>query len=255
MHSHHRIDPVSGTAWAAHAAGDSRDARTVTPGRRRSQHQPAFTDRSRPPLLALGAVPSHADMGLSVLLPGEPDALVEAPCRHVYPEHAKLDGHTTFGRFPLKWAHESGTDSAALKRRQQRNVAQVDPLGLVLNLQVTRDLVIRLHHPSASRGHLFQKIAALPAFVPTLGPRDVGQEHGPVNLEQLEQITARRSSKFHPALLRQRAGVHWTMDGTLTLVDADAPTPSASGIGTAVISVFDRLACIQRELIEKAHRL
>ncbi|WP_312842287.1 hypothetical protein [Stutzerimonas nitrititolerans] len=76
-----------------------------------------------------------------------------------------------------------------------------------------------------------------------------------MNLEQLEQITARRSSKFHPALLRQRAGVHWTMDGTLTLVDADAPTPSASGIGTAVISVFDRLACIQRELIEKAHRL
>ena len=125
MHSHQRIDPVSGTAWAAHAAGDSRDARTVTPGRRRSQHQPAFTDRSRPPLLALGAVPSHADMGLSVLRPGEPEALVEAPCRHVYPEHAKLDGHTTFGRFRLKLAHESGTDSAALKRRQQRNVALI----------------------------------------------------------------------------------------------------------------------------------
>src|SRR5690606_12590417 len=147
MHSHHRIDPVSGTAWAAHAAGDSRDARTVTPGRRRSQHQPVFTDRSRPPLLALGAVPRHADMGLSVLRPGEPEALVEAPCRHVYPEHAKLDGHTTFGRFRLELAHESGTDSVALKRRQQRNVAQVDPLGLVLNLQVTRNLVIRLHHP------------------------------------------------------------------------------------------------------------
>src|SRR5690606_21929220 len=62
------------------------------------------------PLLALGAVPSHADMGLSVLRPGEPEALVEALCRHVYPEHAKLDGHTTFGRFRLKLAHESGTD-------------------------------------------------------------------------------------------------------------------------------------------------
>ncbi|WP_312678810.1 hypothetical protein [Stutzerimonas nitrititolerans] len=78
-----------------------------------------------------------------------------------------------------------------------------------------------------------------------------------MNLEQLEQITARRSPKFHPALLRQRAGVHWATHGTLTLVDAGAPTPRAllSGIGTAVISVSDRLACIQRELIEKAHRL
>jgi len=142
-----------------------------------------------------------------------------------------------------------------LKRRQQRNVAQVDPLGLVLKLQVTRNLVIRLHHPSASRSHLLQEIAALPAFVPTPDPRDVGQKHGTMNLEQLEQITARRSSKFHPALLRQRAGVHWATHGTLTLVDAGAPTPSVSGIGTAMISVSDRLACIQRELIEKAHRL
>jgi len=85
----------------------------------------------------------------------------------------------------------------------------------------------------------------------------MAQEHGTVNLEQLEQITARCSPKFHPAPLRQRAGVHWAKHGTLTLVDAGAPTPRAlpCGIGTAVISVSDRLACIQRELIEKAHRL
>ncbi|WP_312480360.1 hypothetical protein [Stutzerimonas nitrititolerans] len=81
-----------------------------------------------------------------------------------------------------------------------------------------------------------------------------------MNLEQLEQITARRSPKFHPAPLRQRAGVHWAKHGTLTLVDAAStamalPSASASVIGTAVISVSDRLACIQRELIEKAHRL
>ncbi|WP_312591796.1 hypothetical protein [Stutzerimonas nitrititolerans] len=79
-----------------------------------------------------------------------------------------------------------------------------------------------------------------------------------MNLEQLEQITARRSPKFHPAPLRQRAGVHWAKHGTLTLDDAASTAmalPSASVIGTAVISVSDRLACIQRELIEKAHRL
>ncbi|WP_312910874.1 hypothetical protein [Stutzerimonas nitrititolerans] len=83
-----------------------------------------------------------------------------------------------------------------------------------------------------------------------------------MNLEQLEQITARRSPKFHPAPLRQRAGVHWAKHGTLTLDDAastamalPSASASASVIGTAVISVSDRLACIQRELIEKAHRL
>jgi len=44
-----------------------------------------------------------------------------------------------------------------------------------------------------------------------------------------------------------------------TLVDRGArpswALPSTSGVGMAVVCVADRLACIQRELIEKAHGL
>jgi len=87
----------------------------------------------------------------------------------------------------------------------------------------------------------------------------VGQEHGPVDLEQFEQITAGGSTKSHPAYLWQRTAVQWAMRVCFTLVNRVAcpsgALPSASGVGMAVVCVADRLACIQRELFEKAHGL
>ena len=81
LYSRHRIDPVSGPTalWISPVL-------RVTVGL-----------RFKLPLLPVGAVPLHVDMGFPASRRDEPEALVEAPCRHVRPEDAELDGHITRG--------------------------------------------------------------------------------------------------------------------------------------------------------------